>query len=126
LPAWVLLTVVTLWIGGFDLIYACQDMPYDRADGLHSIPANFGISFALGLSVVCHVCTVILLVALGILTQLSWPYWAGLIFVAGLLAYEHVLVQPEDLSKIDLAFFNINSYISITLFLSVLSSLYLT
>jgi 4-hydroxybenzoate polyprenyltransferase len=126
LPAWILLAIVTLWIGGFDLIYACQDVAFDRREGLHSIPARFGIPFALRLSIVSHLLTMLLLIWLGVLTGLGWPYWIGLALVAALLSWEHLLVHPDDLSKINLAFFNINSYISITLFLSILVSLYLT
>lgn len=125
LPAWILLAVVTFWIGGFDLIYACQDVPYDRRDGLQSIPARFGIPLALGLSYACHAVTLLLLAWLGALLSLGWPYWAGLAVVTALLAWEHLLVQPDDLSRINLAFFNINSYISLTLFLAILGSLYL-
>lgn len=125
LPAWILLAVVTLWIGGFDIIYACQDIQYDLQDGLQSIPARFGPVLALRLSRICHVATVVLLVALGFVTQLAWLYWVGLAVVAILLIWEHSLVKPDDLSRIDLAFFNINSYISITLFVSILGSLYL-
>lgn len=124
LPAWILLAVVTMWIGGFDLIYACQDVPYDRQDDLYSIPARFGIPIALTVSSVSHAITVILLLVLGVLMELSWPYWIGLLVVAGLLAWEHSLVRPDDLSRVDLAFFNMNSYISITLFLSILGALY--
>jgi 4-hydroxybenzoate polyprenyltransferase len=126
LPAWILLAIVTLWIGGFDLIYACQDVNFDRREGLYSIPARFGLPFALQLSTVCHGLTVLLLILLGSQAQLGWPYWLGLVVVAGLLAWEHVLVRPDDLSKINVAFFNINSYISVTLFLSILVSLYWT
>ncbi len=124
LPAWILLAVVTIWIGGFDLIYACQDVPYDREDGLYSIPARFGIPIALTVSAASHALTVILLLVLGVLMGLSWPYWIGLLLVAGLLAWEHSLVHPDDLSRVDLAFFNLNSYISITLFLSIVGALY--
>jgi 4-hydroxybenzoate polyprenyltransferase len=125
LPAWILLATVTLWIGGFDLIYACQDVEFDRREGLHSIPARFGIPFALSLSTFTHFLTILLLIWLGVLTGLGWPYWLGLVLVAALLAWEHLLVHPDDLSRINLAFFNINSYISITLFLSILFSIYL-
>lgn len=125
LPAWILLAIVTLWIGGFDLIYSCQDIEYDIRDGLQSIPARFGPAFALKLSAACHVATVILLVLLGVLMQLGWPYWAGLVVVIALLTWEHSLVKPDDLSRINLAFFNINSYISLTLFVSILGALYL-
>ncbi|MEW5869690.1 MAG: UbiA-like polyprenyltransferase [Chloroflexota bacterium] len=126
LPAWLLLAVVTLWIGGFDLIYACQDVDCDRRDALQSIPARFGIPFALRLSAVCHVLTTLLLIALGAVMGLGWPYWIGLLVAAGLLAWEHALVRPDDLSRLDLAFFNINTYISLALFLSILFALYLT
>jgi len=126
LPAWILLAVVTFWIGGFDLIYSCQDVECDLRDGLKSIPAQFGVSAALRLSVACHVVTGLLLISLGIIMGLGWPYWAGLLVVFTLLVWEHTLVHPDDLSHINLAFFNINSYISITLFIAIMGSLYLT
>ena len=125
LPAWILLGVVTLWIGGFDLIYACQDIQVDCREGLYSIPARFGPAFALGLSLVSHVLTVLLLGWLGVFMVLGWPFWLGLLVVAALLAWEHLLVKPDDLTRIDLAFFNINSYISIALFVSIFMSLYI-
>ena len=125
LPAWILLAVVTLWIGGFDLIYACQDVDFDRREGLQAVPARFGVLFSLWLSSLCHVLTVLLLVLLGQRMQLEWPYWLGLAVVAGLLTWEHLLIRPDDLSKINVAFFNINSYISVTLFVAILGSLYL-
>jgi 4-hydroxybenzoate polyprenyltransferase len=124
LPAWILLGVVTLWIGGFDLIYACQDVTYDQQDRLHSIPARFGIPTALWLSTLSHIATLLLLAILGYLMAFPWPYWLGIAVVALLLAWEHHLVKPDDLSRINLAFFNLNSYISITLFLSILGALY--
>lgn len=125
LPAWLLLGVVTLWIGGFDLIYACQDVEADRAAGLHAIPARFGIPVALALSSLCHVVTMTLLTVLGRTLTLGWPYWLALAVVAGLLIYEHSLVRPHDLSRVNIAFFNINSYISVTLFAGVLGALFL-
>jgi 4-hydroxybenzoate polyprenyltransferase len=125
LPAWILLGVVTFWIGGFDVIYACQDVSYDRQDNLQSIPARFGIPFALKVSTISHILTIFLLIFLGMQMALAWPYWIGVAIAAGLLAWEHKLVHPDDLSRIDVAFFNINSYISVTLFLSILVSLYL-
>lgn len=125
LPAWVLLAVVTLWIGGFDLIYACQDVQFDRQYGLQSIPARFGVALALRFSAVTHALTTLLLVALGWLLGLGWPYWLGITVVAVLLAWEHAIVHPDDLSRLDLAFFNINSYISLTLFLAVTGAVWL-
>jgi 4-hydroxybenzoate polyprenyltransferase len=125
LPAWILLGVVTFWIGGFDILYACQDVTVDRQIGIRSIPARFGVPAALRLSAISHIVTVLLLVELGILTGLVWPYWIGLVITIGLLLWEHSLVKPDDLSKIDLAFFYINSMISLTLFLSILGALLL-
>lgn len=125
LPAWILLGVVTFWIAGFDMIYACQDIDFDRQEGLQSMPARFGISAALRFSSICHIITIGLLISLGFTSQLNWPYWIGLVITAGLLTWEHLLVKPDDLSKLDLAFFNINGYISITLFLAILGSLYI-
>jgi len=125
LPAWILLGVVTFWIAGFDLIYACQDIEIDRQEGLQSIPARFGISVALKLSSISHVITVFLLVILGLFSDLGWPYWIGLVIVALLLVWEHRMVHPNDLTNIDMAFFNINSYISVTLFLAILIAIYI-
>jgi 4-hydroxybenzoate polyprenyltransferase len=124
LPAWILTAVVTFWIGGFDLIYACQDVEHDRRDALKSIPAQLGIPFALNLSIISHIVTILLLGWLGFMLNFTWPYWLGLVVVIGLLTWEHLLVNPRDLTKINLAFFNINSYISITLFFAVLGALY--
>lgn len=125
LPAWILLATVTLWIGGFDIIYACQDVQFDRQNGLQSIPARFGIPFALRLSSICHFLTVLLLLGLGLFLGYSWLYWIGMTIIVALLIWEHLLVKPDDLSNINIAFFNINGYISITLFLSILGSIYL-
>ena len=126
IPAWILLGVVTFWIAGFDMIYACQDVDFDHREGLQSIPAKFGIPTALRLSSISHVITIVLLIALGAASGLGWPYWIGLLVVGGLLVWEHRLVQPDDLSKLGVAFFNINGYISITLFIAILGSLYMT
>lgn len=123
LPAWLLVLTVTLWIGGFDLIYACQDIEFDRKYGLHSIPAERGSAFALNLSAVAHFTTLIVLFELGLITRLGWPYWAALVVTAGLLVYEHALVKPDDFTKLNVAFFNINSYIAITLLVGVLAAL---
>jgi 4-hydroxybenzoate polyprenyltransferase len=123
LPAWLLTGVVTLWIGGFDLLYACQDVDFDREYGLHSIPARLGVPFALRLSAICHAVMLAVLVGLGTFTDLGSWYYLALVIVAGLLVWEHRLVRPDDLSKIDQAFFNINSYIAIVLFAGVILGL---
>ncbi len=122
LPAWLLLFAVTFWIGGFDLIYSCQDTEFDRAERLHSIPARFGNGVALGLATVCHIITLLLLAGVGLLMNLTVIYWIGLVIVAALLVYEHWLVKPDDLQHINVAFFNINGYISITIFVAAFIS----
>lgn len=118
LPAWLLWSAVTFWIAGFDLIYACQDVDFDRAAGLHSFPARFGIAASLTAARLCHVLTVLLLAAVGVTLGLAWPYWLGLAIAATLLVYENSLVHPTDLSRLDLAFFNINGYISLIMFVA--------
>lgn len=123
LPAWLLLAIVTFWIAGFDLMYACRDAEFDRQQGLHAVPARFGLRTALRLSAVLHALTTGLLIALGLLLPLNWPYWIGVAIAAVLLAYEHAIVLPQDLSRLDLAFFNINGIISLTLFAAVLVAL---
>jgi len=123
-PAWLLWLAVTFWIAGFDLIYACQDTEFDRGAGLQSVPSRFGNAVALRLAQINHVLTVILLAAAGGVMGLGWVYWLGLAVVAGLLVYEHSLVSPTDLSRVNLAFFNINGYIAITIFAATLVALY--
>jgi 4-hydroxybenzoate polyprenyltransferase len=89
-PAWILLLIVTTWIGGFDLIYACQDIQYDLQDNLQSIPMKFGVSFTLRLSTICHLLTLILLATLGIMLSLNWPYWIDLLLSAAFDLGAHV------------------------------------
>jgi 4-hydroxybenzoate polyprenyltransferase len=120
LPAWLLLAAVTFWIGGFDVIYACQDVDFDRRQGLHSIPARFGLRRGLQVAALSHVLTVFILVALGLVAHLGWAYWLGVTAVTALLVYEHSLVKPHDLSKLGIAFFNVNGYISVTIFIATL------
>jgi 4-hydroxybenzoate polyprenyltransferase len=109
----ILCAAVTLWVGGFDVLYACQDVDFDRAEGLHSIPKKFGIAVALRIARAMHVLMVALLVWLALSFHLAWPAWAGIGVVAALLAYEHSLVTPNDLSKMNAAFFAVNGYISL-------------
>ena len=107
------------WIAGFDLIYACQDVEVDRRDGLRSVPARFGIAPALWASRGCHAAAVLLLVALGLVAGLGWPYWIGVLAAAGLLAYESTMVSPADLGRLQKAFFNMNGYVSVALLIAV-------
>ena len=108
----ILCAAVTLWVGGFDVLYACQDIEYDQRAGLFSVPKEFGIDAALLIARGMHVGVVALLAWLALSFGLPWPAWAGIAVVAVLLAYEHSLVKADDLSKLDAAFFTVNGYIS--------------
>jgi len=119
-PVYVLWVALTVWIAGFDLIYACQDVEFDRRNGLHSVPARFGIPAALITARVCHLLTIVAFALLGWMMGLGLLYWLGVLVVAGLLVYEHSLISPRDLSKLDVAFFNVNGYISVILFFAVI------
>jgi 4-hydroxybenzoate polyprenyltransferase len=110
---WILCAAVTLWVAGFDVLYACQDVEFDKQVGLHSIPKRFGIARALLMARGMHVLMVALLAWLASSFAMPWPAWAGIAAVAGLLAYEHQLVKPNDLSRLDAAFFTVNGYISV-------------
>lgn len=114
----VLGVAVTLWVAGFDIIYACQDIAFDRAMNLHSIPRKFGVTAALYASAGLHVLMLALLVVVAEMSGLGWIALAGLVVVAALLAYEHMLVKPSDLSRLNAAFFTINGYISVLFFLT--------
>ncbi len=116
--------VVIVWMAGFDLIYACQDVEIDRREGLYSVPSRFGIPAALMLARVNHAITVVALAAVGIVAGLGWVYWLGWLAVAALLAYENSIVKPNDLSRLNLAFFNVNGYISVLVFMSALLGLW--
>ena len=107
---------VAFWVGGFDLIYACQDIDFDRRMGIHSFPQRFGVAAALYGSIACHVAMVALLVEVMRLENLGWLAAAGLALMAALLAYEHWIVRPSDLSRLNAAFFNVNGYISLLFF----------
>jgi 4-hydroxybenzoate polyprenyltransferase len=108
----ILCAAVTLWVGGFDVLYACQDIDYDQRAGLFSVPKKFGIANALRIARVMHIGVIALLAWLAFSFGLPWPAWAGIAVVASLLAYEHSLVKADDLSKLDAAFFTVNGYIS--------------
>ncbi|MEL7499181.1 MAG: UbiA-like polyprenyltransferase [Planctomycetota bacterium] len=122
LPSLVLGLVVMFWVAGFDIIYACQDFDYDQQKQLNSIPVRLGIGGALKLAAVCHAVMMLLLAALplthwfgGPNLSLGWVYWLTIAGVGLLLIYEHSLVRADDLSRVNLAFFNVNAVISIAL-----------
>lgn len=117
-PSILLLTAaVTLWTAGFDILYACQDIDFDRRVGLHSVPQRWGIARALQVSAAMHVLMVVLLFGLAHAEQLGWISLLGVAITAALLLYEHSLVKPSDLSRLDAAFFSINGWIGILLML---------
>jgi 4-hydroxybenzoate polyprenyltransferase len=122
-PAWVLGAAVGLWIGGFDLIYACQDAEVDREIGVRSVPARFGVAFALRLSTVAHVVTFGLFVWFGALVGLGWLWWIGLALAALAFVYEHSIVRPGDLSRVNRAFFTANGFVGVALFVFALADL---
>lgn len=112
--------VVMLWIGGFDIIYALQDVDFDQQAGLHSLPRAIGKSRALLLSRILHLLMLGLLVGIGIAAGVGWIYFAGVAVVGALIAYEHSIVSPNDLSRVNLAFFTMNGWVGISLFVFVL------
>jgi 4-hydroxybenzoate polyprenyltransferase len=116
---WILALAIGTWVGGFDVLYACQDVDFDRAHGLRSIPVRFGVSTSLTISRIMHVVTVACLVALPLVTPLPRWYEIGVALVAGLLVYEQSLVSAEDLSQVKRAF-DLNGYVGI-LYLIVLA-----
>lgn len=114
LPAALLGSAVFFWVGGFDVIYACQDADFDRQAGLHSIPARLGVAGALRLAAASHVAAVLCLLVLPwVWGHFGKLYLAGVLSVAALLAYEHSLVRPDDLSRVNLAFFHVNTVVSV-------------
>lgn len=118
-PWWmlpVLAAAVMTWVAGFDVLYALQDVAFDRQTGLHSIPAAVGEARALAVARFLHAGTVVALGAVGVAVGAGWVYWVGVAVVAALLLYEHSLVRPGDLSRLDAAFFTMNGIISIAFF----------
>jgi len=107
---------VLLWVAGFDVFYALQDLDFDRSKGLHSIPVKLGEKRAIYLVRIFHILMVACLLLAMLGTALGWIYFLGVLVVAGMLFYEHTLVKPGDLSRLDAAFFTMNGYISVTLF----------
>ena len=115
----VLAFAVVTWVSGFDILYSLQDEAFDREQRLHSIPVALGQVGAMAVSGALHLGTVGLLASLPWLTPLGPLYWVGWAVITGVLAYEHWLVRPGDLSKIDKAFFDLNGYVSLLFFAAV-------
>jgi 4-hydroxybenzoate polyprenyltransferase len=112
----VLGAAVMLWVAGFDMIYACQDFEFDVKMRLRSVPARLGVAGALRLAAACHLGTVVLLLSLPtVYDGFGWIYLAGVVAIGLLLAYEHWLVRPDDLSRVNLAFFHVNAVVSLGL-----------
>ncbi|MET7619864.1 menaquinone biosynthesis prenyltransferase MqnP [Streptomyces sp. NPDC005408] len=107
---------VGVWIGGFDLIFGSQDVEADRAHGVMSVPARFGIPAALYGARACHVVTTVLLIWYALATDAGGFFWTGLVIVTAAFLYEHTIVKPHDLSRLNRAFFNVNGFIGIALF----------
>ena len=124
-----LVAIITLWNAGFDILYGTQDMATDAQNGVHSIPVRFGLTRSLGIARFVHLAVVALVLAQGFLSGLipglnpwawgaaAWVYLAGWAVVAGLLHYEHHILSPHDMSRLNAAFFNVNGYVSIAYFL---------
>jgi 4-hydroxybenzoate polyprenyltransferase len=123
LEPWLLALAIGTWVGGFDVLYACQDLEFDRAHDLHSIPVRFGVQGSLAISRAMHVTTIVCLLALALVTPLGPIYFAGVLIVAGLLAYEQSLVSADDLSQVKRAF-DLNGYVGILYLLVLVVSLY--
>ena len=120
LPALILGLAVTTWVAGFDIIYACQDAVFDANQGLHSIPARLGVPRALKLAAGLHVVTLAILATLPLVVpQLGAVYWGTLVAIATLLVWEHAIVRPDDLSRVNQAFFTANAAIGLLLLVAI-------
>ncbi|HEV3033040.1 MAG TPA: UbiA-like polyprenyltransferase [Polyangia bacterium] len=120
-----LMVAVATWIAGFDVLYALADRDFDRDAGLHSIPARFGVAGALLISTVLHAVTLADLLFLAPRAGLGAPYLLGVAVVAALLIYEHAILRPSDLSRLDAAFFTLNGYVSVVFFVATLADVLL-
>lgn len=118
-PAVLLSVAVGTWVAGFDMIYACQDADFDRDTGLRSVPSVLGVRFALILSGVLHLGTMTALVMLPFVLVLGPAYWVGIVLIGGVLIWEHSIVTPSDLSRINKAFFDLNGYISLVFLICI-------
>ncbi|MNW25682.1 4-hydroxybenzoate octaprenyltransferase [compost metagenome] len=121
--AFVFYLTIACWTAGFDIIYACQDIEFDQREGVHSIPARFGVASALHIARAFHIVTAIGFVVLFFVANLSWWYMAGMILSYIILFYEHYIVTPKDLSRLQTAFFTMNGALSIVVFVFTLLDL---
>lgn len=120
-----LLSVAVLtWVAGFDIVYSCQDAAFDRENGLYSLPAALGVGGALAVSAVLHVVTIGVLAALPAYVPLGWPYGVGFLVIAAVLVYEHWIVRPNDLSRVNKAFFDLNGWVSLLFLVFVVLGLW--
>jgi 4-hydroxybenzoate polyprenyltransferase len=124
-PAIWLVIAVTTWIGGFDILYALSDREFDRSAGIFSIPARFGVLAALVISALLHLGTLLALVAVGTSADLGMIYFLGVAIVFAIFIYEHAIVRPTDLSRLNVAFFNLNGYVSLVYLLATLAEVFL-
>lgn len=123
-PILLISLVVVLWTAGFDIVYACQDLDFDRRTGLHSAPARWGIAVALRWAAATHAAAAVVLAAAFWVFNLHWVSWLGWFLICGALAYEHLIVSPHDLRRLNTAFFTVNSVISTVLLITVGLDLY--
>ncbi|NOY53220.1 MAG: UbiA family prenyltransferase [Deltaproteobacteria bacterium] len=125
LPVLLIGLAVFFWVAGFDILYAIQDIDFDRKAGLYSLPGRVGVGSSLVIARIFHLLTVVLLTLEIPMLSLGIYYLAGLAIVSGLLFYEHAIIREDDLSRLDMAFFKMNGYISVTLFAFTLLDLWL-
>jgi 4-hydroxybenzoate polyprenyltransferase len=123
-PAWWLVLAVTTWIGGFDILYALSDRQFDREAKLRSIPARFGVHKSIWISGALHVLTAVALTMTGLSAHLGAPYFIGVAAIACILAWEHSIVKPTDLSRLDMAFFSLNGYVSMAFLVATLADVF--
>ena len=121
MPALILCLAVLSWVAGFDIIYACQDADFDEAFGLHSVPQWLGVTKALRVAMCFHLGTVIFLTLLYFLSNLSFVYLLGVVITIVLLIYEHAIISASDLSRVNVAFFNVNAMVSVSILVFTLA-----
>jgi 4-hydroxybenzoate polyprenyltransferase len=115
---------VSVWTAGFDIIYSCQDYEFDKQEGLHSVPVQFGIGIALNITKILHALTVVFLLLVGLSFSLGLIFYIGVIFIAIFLWYENRIIKPDDLSRVDVSFFTLNGFVSIVAFVFTLISVF--